>query len=74
MAITSATIHTLGWKIAASAIASSSAGKAIIRSVKRISTLPSQPRTKPAVSPTRVPISTARPLATRPMKSEVRAP
>ena len=31
-------------KIAASTIASSSAGKAIIRSVKRISTLPIQPR------------------------------
>ena len=43
-AMTRATIHRLGWKIAASAIASSSAGNAIIRSVKRISALPIQPR------------------------------
>ncbi len=43
-AITSATIHRLGRKIAASTIASSSAGNAIIRSVKRISTAPIQPR------------------------------
>ena len=42
--MTSATIQRLGWKIAASTMASSSAGKAIIRSVKRISTVPIQPR------------------------------
>ena len=43
MAMTSATISRLGWKIAASTIASSSAGNAIMRSVKRISTAPAQP-------------------------------
>ena len=74
MAMTSATIHSDGWKIAASTIASSSAGKAIIRSVKRIITAPSQPPTKPATTPKKVPISTAAPLATTPMISEVWAP
>ena len=44
-AITIATIHSEGVKIAASTMASSSAGKAIIRSVKRISRAPSQPWT-----------------------------
>jgi hypothetical protein len=36
--------------------------------------LPVQPRRNPAVSPTSVPISTAMPLATRPMNNDVRAP
>ena len=39
-----ATIHKDGRKIAASAIASSSAGNAIIRSVRRMIAAPSQPR------------------------------
>gem|GEM_PF-6279585 len=43
IAITSATIHRLGLKIAASAIARSSAGKAIIKSVKRMIAAPTQP-------------------------------
>ncbi len=43
-AITMATIQSEGWKIAARQIASRSAGKAIIRSVKRMSTAPIQPR------------------------------
>ena len=38
-----ATIHRLGAKMAASAIASSKAGKAIIRSVKRIKVKPTGP-------------------------------
>ena len=74
MAMTSATIHRLGWKIAASTMASSSAGKAIIRSVKPMSAAPTQPRKNPAVTPTSAPISTAAPLATIPITSEVRAP
>ncbi len=43
-AMTIATIHRLGRSSAASTMASSSAGNAIIRSVKRISTLPTKPR------------------------------
>ena len=43
-AITMATIQRLGRSSAARTIASSSAGKAIIRSVKRISALPITPR------------------------------
>jgi len=42
-AITRATIRSDGLKIAASAIASSSAGNAIIRSVKRMIAAPVQP-------------------------------
>ena len=74
MAMTSATIHRLGWNSAASTMASSSAGNAIIRSVKRMSTPPTMPPKKPAVIPTRAPIATAMPLATTPTMSEVRAP
>ncbi len=73
-AMTRATIHSDGWKMAARQIASKSAGKAIIRSVKRIRTAPIQPRKKPAVMPTSVPINRARPFATTPMTSEVCAP
>ena len=73
-AITNATIHSEGWKIAARQIASSSAGKAIIRSVKRISTAPTQPLRQPAVTPTAVPIRIDSPFATTPMISEVCAP
>ena len=43
-AITMATIQRLGWNTAARQMASSRAGKAIIRSVKRISAPPTQPR------------------------------
>ena len=74
MAMTSATIHRLGRKIAASTMARSSAGNAIIRSVKRISAPPTKPRKNPAVTPTSAPIITAMPLATMPMTSDVRAP
>ena len=42
-AMTRATIHKLGLRMAASAMASSSAGNAIIRSVKRMMTVPTQP-------------------------------
>ncbi len=44
MAITSATIHRLGLNVAARTMASSNAGKAIIKSVKRINTAPTSPR------------------------------
>jgi hypothetical protein len=74
MAITSATIQRLGWNRAASTMARSSAGKAIIRSVKRMSTVAAQPRKKPATMPTSAPMNTAMPLATMPMTSDVRAP
>ena len=73
-AITIATIHRLGDSTAARQIARSSAGNAIIRSVKRIRTAPIQPRKKPAVTPTRVPMISATPLATMPMIRDVRAP
>jgi tRNA-dihydrouridine synthase B len=61
-------------QIAARQIASRSAGKAIIRSVKRIRMPPIQPRKNPAVMPTSVPMTSASPLATTPMISEVCAP
>ena len=72
--MTIATIQRLGWNIAASTMARSSAGNAAIRSVKRISTAPINPPKKPAVMPISAPIATATPLATMPMISEVRAP
>jgi len=74
MAMTSATIQRLGRKIAASTIARSSAGKAAMRSVKRISTAPIAPPKKPAVTPIKAPMATATPLATIPMTRDVRAP
>ena len=57
--MTSATIHRLGRKSAASTMARSSAGNATIRSVKRISAAPMKPRKNPAVMPTSAPIATA---------------
>ena len=45
------TIQRLGWKSAASTIARRNAGKAVIRSVKRMSTLPTTPAKKSAVTP-----------------------
>ena len=72
--MTSATIHRLGRKIAASTIARRRAGNAAIRSVKRISTEPMKRPKKPAVMPIAAPMATAAPLATMPMTSEVRAP
>ena len=72
--MTKATIQSDGWKIAARQIASSRAGKAIIRSVKRISMAPIQPWKNPAVSPTTVPITSAIPFAATPMTRDVRAP
>ena len=72
--MTSATIHRLGWKIAASTMASSSAGNAIIRSVKRMRIAPTQPRKIAGGDADQRPDRTAMPLATIPMTSEVRAP
>ena len=69
-----ATIQRLGRNSAASTMARSSAGKAIIRSVKRISTVAMKPRKNPAVTPTSAPMATASPLATMPMTRDVRAP
>jgi len=73
-AITSATIQSEGRNIAASTMARSSAGNAIIRSVKRISTVAIQPRKKPATIPMKAPSATATPFATTPITSDVRAP
>ena len=74
MAMTMATIQSDGRKIAASAMASSRAGKAIIRSVARMMIVPVQPRRYPARMPSVVPVMTATPFAAMPMMREVRAP
>jgi len=50
-AITSATIHRLGRRIAVSAMASSSTGKASITSVKRMMSVPAHPRVRAPSAP-----------------------
>ncbi len=74
MPMTSATISREGLKMAASTIASSNAGKAIMRSVMRIRTPPIQPPKYPAVIPTVAPSTMAMPLASTPMMRDVWVP
>ncbi len=64
----------LGPTSAAMVMARIRAGNAIIRSVDRITMLPTTPRRNPAVNPIRVPANRAIPFATNPTSSEVRAP
>ena len=74
MAMTMATIHRLGRRIAARAMARISAGNAIIISVSRMKTVLTQPRKYPAAAPNSVPIVSAAALARTPISSETRAP
>ena len=72
--MTTMMIHMLGLRMATSVIASSSVGKAIITSVKRISTLSKRPPKKPATEPMTVPRATASELASTPTSKLTCAP
>src|SRR5207249_4575768 len=74
MAMTMATIHRLGRRIAARAMPRISAGNAIIISVSRMKTVLTKPRKYPAAAPNSVPIVNAAALARTPISSETRAP
>ena len=67
-------IQRLGFRMATSAMASSRVGKAIMMSVKRMSSVSTQPPKKPASAPTRVPMATASKLASTPTIRLTRAP